>query len=187
LNARFKTTSDRSVPQERDERLAERAGNRRAQRRANGRQQRALGQQLTDHPPSRGADREAHGNFALTRAGAREHQVGEIRGRDEQHDSCDPQQNQQRIGILFPQLRDAMSRRLRHQRECLVARHALRRIVRRHRLEEAGGERREVRGRRLHRRSRPEPTHHRHVPGRSAVENGLVVDAEGANRHGNVE
>ena len=48
--------------------------------------QQALGQQLPDDAPARRADREPHGNLALARGRAREHQVREVGAGDQQHE-----------------------------------------------------------------------------------------------------
>ena len=53
---------------------------------AGGREHGDLGEQLLRQPPPTGAERDAHGKFALPAARARQHQAGQVRAGDEQHE-----------------------------------------------------------------------------------------------------
>ncbi len=66
-----------------------------AQRSTGQRQQHVLAQQRRDDAQASGAERDAHPDLALPRAGARQHQVGGVgadRQQDEQHDGLQPRQ-----------------------------------------------------------------------------------------------
>ena len=71
-----------------------------AERGADHRQQRALQQHLSQHPATRSAKRHANGHFALFAARPRQHQVGEIRAGNQQHQSGDGQKKLQRRVVL---------------------------------------------------------------------------------------
>ena len=73
----------------------------------NRRDQQALGQQLADDAPARRADRQPHGDLALARGGARQHQVREIRAGDEQHEAGRGEQQPQRRLVGPPERRHA--------------------------------------------------------------------------------
>ena len=83
------------------------------QRRADRGDQQALRQQLTDDAPARRADREANGDLALARGGARQHQVREVGARDQQHQAGRRQQQPERRLVVAAQRRDAGARRER--------------------------------------------------------------------------
>ena len=58
-----------------------------AERAAERRRARALAEQLADQPAARCADRRANGELAASCGGAREHQVGDVSARDQQHEA----------------------------------------------------------------------------------------------------
>jgi hypothetical protein len=58
-------------------------------------QQQAFDQPLPHQPPARGAQREAHGNFAAARGSARNQQVGHVRAGDQQHQAHGRHQDRQ--------------------------------------------------------------------------------------------
>ncbi len=58
-----------------------------AKRRPDCRQDQTLDEELADQTPSAGPERRAHGNLALTSAGASEQQVGDVGAGDEEHDA----------------------------------------------------------------------------------------------------
>ena len=57
----------------------------------------ALDQQLLDDAPPAGAEREADGNLALTRRGARDLQVGDVGAGNQQHAADQRHQHPQRL------------------------------------------------------------------------------------------
>ena len=63
---------------------------------AGDRQQQAFGQQVSRQPPAGGAERQPHGELALPRRRSRQHQVGEVRAGDEQHERDGAEQNHRR-------------------------------------------------------------------------------------------
>jgi hypothetical protein len=63
---------------------------------ADEREHAALGDQLPQQPPAAGTQRRPHGNLAATRFRARDHQVGDVRARDEQDEGDRRHQHQQR-------------------------------------------------------------------------------------------
>ena len=72
---------------ERDERGAPPHREEDAERAAGDREDQALGEELLDEPHPVGAECHAHAHLATARRRTREHEVGEIRADDEQHDA----------------------------------------------------------------------------------------------------
>src|SRR5207253_929146 len=72
-----------------------------AERAAGERQEGALGEELPYHSPAAGAERHADGNLALPRGGAREHEVADVGGGDQEHErDRAPEDEQRRLRVL---------------------------------------------------------------------------------------
>ena len=71
-----------------------------AARAAEHREHEVLREELPDEPEPRGAERAAHGQFALAGLGPRQHQVGDIDARDQQHEpDGDAEHHQRRLDV----------------------------------------------------------------------------------------
>ena len=68
-----------------------------ADRSADGRQQRALGEQLPHQPAASRAERGAHRQLAIAAKHPRQREVGDVRARNQQHQSGDAEQDQQQL------------------------------------------------------------------------------------------
>ena len=68
-------------------------GESKAERAARPAQHHALGQQLSNQPAAPGAERGAHSHFARAIHRAREHQIRDVRARDQQHEPDGGQEN----------------------------------------------------------------------------------------------
>ena len=66
-----------------------------------------LDQELAGQPAARGAERQPHAQLAAAAAGARQHQVGEVGARDQQHAADDDQDHRERLGEAGAQCRAA--------------------------------------------------------------------------------
>ena len=91
----------RQVRQQRSERVEApgREGN--AERAAGERQEGALGEELPHHAPAAGAERDADGDLALPRGGAREHEVADVGSGDQEHErDRAPEDEQRRFRVL---------------------------------------------------------------------------------------
>ena len=102
-----------------DEHAAENLGEADAERGAARGQQAALRQELTDQRRARRAERQAHGDFVLARGRARQHQVGEVRARDQEHEAGHREQQLQRHVVLRAEPADAGRPRIRGEAEVL--------------------------------------------------------------------
>ena len=81
VEARHAGLAERADPREAPVRERHRA------RRPHQRQERALGEQLTDDAAAARTERRAHGHLVLPRHAPRQQQVGDVRARDEQHEA----------------------------------------------------------------------------------------------------
>ena len=61
------------------------------------RQHAALGEELREDAAASGAERDAHGDLALPRFGAGEHEAGDVGAGDEQHEADGAEQHEQRL------------------------------------------------------------------------------------------
>jgi hypothetical protein len=77
---------------------------------AGGREQEALGEDLADQPPARGADRRPDGHLALPRRGLREEHVRDVRAGDEQHEADRAEQDEERRAGRVVDARDLLRR-----------------------------------------------------------------------------
>ena len=89
--------------EERDQRSAEPLRDDHPGGRADRRDQQTLRQHLPDDAAAGRADREPDRHLALTRRRAREHQVREIRARDEEHQRRHAEQDVQRVAVVAAQ------------------------------------------------------------------------------------
>ena len=71
------------------------------------RQQHTFGHELPEQPSAAGAERRAHGKFAMARFGAGQQQVRQIRAGDEQHEADGDLQHPDRLTGLAKDLRPA--------------------------------------------------------------------------------
>jgi hypothetical protein len=56
-----------------------------------------FGEELREYAAASGAERDAHGDFALPRFGACEHEAGDVGAGDEQHEADGAEQHEQRL------------------------------------------------------------------------------------------
>ena len=77
-------------------------------------QQHVLGEQVREHATVAGAERHAHGHFALPRGAADNHQVGDVGAGDQQHQHHRAQQHHQR---QLHAAHGAVLQRLHHHRD----------------------------------------------------------------------
>src|SRR5438309_7400724 len=92
----------------------------------------ALRQELTDHPATRCANCELHGNLAAAGRGAGEHQVCQVDRGQEEHQPCRAQQHPQLRRIRPTQVRHAGRGRVGGKRERGVVLRRVRLVTRRH-------------------------------------------------------
>ena len=91
----------RQVRQQRSERVEAPGRERDADRAAGERQEGALGEELPHHAPAAGAERDADGDLALPRGGAREHEVADVGSGDQEHErDRAPEDEQRRFRVL---------------------------------------------------------------------------------------
>ena len=100
----------------------------------------------------------------LAGAGPRQHQVGQVRARNQQHQTRDGQQEPQRRVVLRPKPTDAPRSRIRPQSETLVSLDYVCAVSSDRRcLEDTRTDCVQPRGSALQRPSRAQASHHRHV------------------------
>jgi hypothetical protein len=102
---------------ERHQRLAQPAGEHRAAECAERGDQQALREHLAHEPLPRRPDREAYGDLAFARGGPRQHQVREVRARDEQHQAGRAEQDPELGLVRRAEPRDPRAGRLGGERE----------------------------------------------------------------------
>ena len=93
----------------RDEERRPEAGDRQPERRAGAGDEQALADELPRDARARGAEREAHRQIAPPRVGARQHQVRDVRARDEQHRADHHHHRDERLLEARPERRIAPS------------------------------------------------------------------------------
>ena len=152
--------------------------------------QHALREQLPDDAAARRADRQAHGDLALARGRARQHQVRQVRAGDQQHQPGGREQQPQRRLVVAAQRRDAGAGRERAELERQIALRVLGAVARRQRrLEDRRRDRGELRRRPLERPARLQPADRGEEPDVRLVEPGARAARQrlGAQRHRDVE
>ena len=110
VELRLKLDRKRADHRHRAQRVGRPDRDRRAERGAEQRQQQVLGQQQADDAPRAGAEREAHADLALPRAGARQHQVRGVAADREQQQQHDALQHRQRARRASAAVRAAPAR-----------------------------------------------------------------------------
>ena len=85
IEAGLEADRERAVRRHRSQRFGAPPRDQDADDRAEDAEQQVLGEHQPDHAAGPGAEREAHADFAIARAGAREHQVGGVAADREQH------------------------------------------------------------------------------------------------------
>ena len=89
----------------------------RARDRSQARQQQTLCQQLAHQPGSRRSQRQPQRHFPLAHARPRQHQIGQVRAGDQQHQPRQCQQQPQRVFIIMPQTETPVAAGQRSQTE----------------------------------------------------------------------
>jgi hypothetical protein len=139
--------------------------------------------------PSRRADRQAHRDFAFAGRGPGQHQVGQVRARDQQHEPGDPEEQPQRRFVILAEVRDAGGGREGSEAKLAIALSAARNVGRLHGRGEHARRDRVERRRALDRPARLEPADGGNPP--RAPHRKAAVGASGqplgANRQRDVE